>query len=231
MNMDLLNALTTEMTSKESVAALAKNAKVSQKKASSVVTEALPVLLQGLTNNSSTQSGASSLLHALTQHTSTDSLASQIAGADTQDGSAIIGHILGDNSASVMGDLAAKTGLTKGKIGTILASLAPALLSGLSGITNASQNQNTSGGLDLSGLGSLFGSLLGGGNSGGSILSLTPSQPQQQPQQQASSGLDLGGLVGSLLGGLGGSQQQAQPQQSSGFDGSALLSNLLGFMK
>ena len=75
------------------------------------VASAIPVLLQSMTSNASTKKGAASLLEALTQHTSKDSIESQIANADEADGNAIINHILGSNSKSVVSALSKQSGL------------------------------------------------------------------------------------------------------------------------
>ena len=218
--MNLLNMLTNAMTTDDSVKALSKRSGADGAQLGQLISLALPLLIQGLTNNASSQGGASSLLGALGQHTSTAPMASQIQNADLNDGSAILGHIFGGNLNNVTGQLSQQTGLTNQQVGSALSSMAPGVLSGLSAATQTAQTQQQ-GSLDLSdlmqlfggqpvqqqssGIGNLFGSLLGGG----------------QAQQQQSSG--LGSLLGSLLGG-GQQTQQAQP---SGFDGSGLLNLLL----
>ena len=224
--MDLLNALSTEMTSSESAKAIAKKAGIKKNQVSDVVSAALPALLQGLTTNTSSQSGAASLINALSQHTSTDSVADQILNADTNDGSAIINHILGGNTESTVTSIATQAGIDKDKISSVLFSIAPALLSVLSGTTSAVQNQSSQGsGLNLAGLGSLVGNILGGGQS-------------QASSTASSAGGLLGGLsslgnIGSLFG--GGSSAASDGANNSGntggIDGSALLSNLFKFMK
>ena len=217
--MNLLNMLTNAMTTDDSVKALSKRSGADGAQLGQLISLALPLLIQGLTNNASSQGGASSLLGALGQHTSTAPMASQIQNADLNDGSAILGHIFGGNLNNVTGQLSQQTGLTNQQVGSALSSMAPGVLSGLSAATQTAQTQQQ-GSLDLSdlmqlfggqpvqqqssGIGNLFGSLLGGG----------------QAQQQSSG---LGSLLGSLLGG-GQQTQQAQP---SGFDGSGLLNLLL----
>ena len=209
------------MTTDDSVKALSKRSGADGAQLGQLISLALPLLLQGLTNNASSQGGASSLLGALGQHTSTAPMASQIQSADLNDGSAILGHIFGGNLNNVTGQLSQQTGLTDQQVSNALSSMAPGVLSGLSAATQTAQTQQQVDLSDLmqlfggqpaqqsqsSGIGSLFGSLLGGG------------QAQQQTQQ--SSG--LGSLLGSLLGG----GQQAQQAQPSGFDGSGLLNLLL----
>ena len=220
--MNLLNVLMNSMTTDDSVDALSRRSGVDGKKLGGLIALALPLLLQALTNNASSNNGASSLLGALGQHTSTAPMATQIQSADLGDGSAILGHIFGGNLNNVTGQLSQQTGLTDQQVASVLSSMAPGVLSGLNAATQTAQNQQDT--FDLTdlvqvfggqpvqqqqntGMNSLLGSLLGGG--------------QQPQQQQQSSG--IGSLLGSLLGG--------KPQQQSGFDGSGLLSLLLNAMK
>ena len=209
--MDLLNLLMKSLITDDSVSSLTKKTGGSKSQITKLLILALPLIIKALTKNASSQSGASSLLGALTQHTSTNTLANQVANANQQDGSAILGHIFGNNMSSVTNGLAQQTGLTSSQVNTGLSSLAPAVLSGLSAATNATQS---SGGVDLTSLlntfagqqqqqsttGSLLGSLLGG------------SQPQQQS----------GGLLSSLFG--GGQQQQ----QQSALNPISLLGSMMG---
>ena len=85
-----------------------------------------------MTSNASSQQGAASLLGALAQHTDTASVASQIANADTADGNAIIGHILGSDQAATVSQLAAQTNLSEEQVSSVLGNIAPALMSSLS---------------------------------------------------------------------------------------------------
>ena len=217
--MNLLNVLMNSMSTDDSVKALSKRSGVDGKQLGGLIALALPLLLQGLTNNASSGDGASSLLGALGQHTSTAPMASQIQSADLGDGSAILSHIFGGNLNNVTGQLSQQTGLTNQQVNNALSSMAPGVLSSLSAATQTAQGQQDNfdltdlvqlfGGQPVqqqqsSGIGSLLGSILGGGQ-----------------QQQQSSG--LGSLLGSLFG--------AKPQQQSGFDGSGLLSLLLNAMK
>ena len=217
--MNLLNVLMNSMSTDDSVKALSKRSGVDGKQLGGLIALALPLLLQGLTNNASSGDGASSLLGALGQHTSTAPMASQIQSADLGDGSAILSHIFGGNLNNVTGHLSQQTGLTNQQVNNALSSMAPGVLSSLSAATQTAQGQQDNfdltdlvqlfGGQPVqqqqsSGIGSLLGSILGGGQ-----------------QQQQSSG--LGSLLGSLFG--------AKPQQQSGFDGSGLLSLLLNAMK
>lgn len=157
--MDLKKMLLNSMGSDESVEALAKKSGSTTKDASSFISSALPMLLSHLTQNASTESGAASLANALTQHTDTSPMANQIANADTDDGSAIIQHILGNDSPQAVNSISEETGIGSGQINGLLSSIAPALLSGISAAAGSAlgggQGQQSSG-FDLSGLLGLF---------------------------------------------------------------------------
>ena len=194
----------------------------------------IPLLIKYMTRNAAQQGGAASLLSALTQHTSNRSMEDQINEVDSEDGSKIIGHILGDDKDEVAERLAKQSGLSKVAVLAILAAIAPSILNALSAAnqTQVQQQQaaaaannsvgdfsslmNLFGGQQQvqqqvqqpqSGLG-LLGSLLGGGQ-----------QQVQQPVQQPS-GL---GLLGSLMGGNAVQQQAQQPLTEASIDGTELL--------
>ena len=216
--------------------ALSKRTKVGKEDVAKVLSAGIPALVGGMRRNAGAEAGAASLSKALADHSADDvtNPAAFLKGADLKDGKKILGHVLGDDQKGLVDEISRASGVTKGKTTTILALVAPLLLSLLG------QNNGSSGG----GLLGLLGGLLGmGGQSSGGLLGglLGGGQQQQQPQPQ-SSGL-LGSLLGgnansnasiasglfsSLLGGGGSSQnnaggnviqlaeQQAQEPQSSG---------------
>ena len=139
--MDLLSLLLNSMTSSNSIDALSNNAGTSPDATSGLVSAALPLLLNAMTSNASTEDGALSLLNALGQHNDSSDIASQLAGADMDDGNAIIGHILGNNTDSVVEMLAGQNGVSNEQASSLLGNLAPALLSSLSAATNQAQTQ------------------------------------------------------------------------------------------
>ena len=214
--MNLLSLLLKSMLTDSSVSALAKKTGLSTKVLKKLIPLAIPLLIKFMTNNASSQSGALSLLGALGQHTNKRTLAEQIDEADTEDGSKIIGHIFGNQSASAIGNLAHQTGLNTSDVSSALSAMAPALLSGLSGATAsvASKPQvDLSDGLDLSDLMGMFGGM----------------QAQSQPSSAGLlSGLLGGGgssMGGGLLGSLlGGSAHQAE--NDNAVNGNQLLSLL-----
>ena len=76
--MDLLSSLLGSMTSSTAVDSISQKSGGSSDQVSSLVSAALPLLLGSMTNNASTEKGASSLLNALSQHTSTAPVEEQI---------------------------------------------------------------------------------------------------------------------------------------------------------
>ena len=159
----------------------------------------------------------------------------QIQDADEADGTKILNHIFGNDKDQVYNFLSHQSGMNNNQVNSVLSSIAPAILSGLSAATTSASHQvNLSDGLDLSDLmgmfggsqpqqqsGGLLGSLFGGGqqqqqqSSGGLLGSLFGIGQQPVQQQQQSSG----GLLGSLFG-IGQQPVQQQPQQSGGLLGS-----------
>lgn len=251
--MNLLSVLLKTLMADGAISALAKKTGIGGAALKKLLPLAIPLLLKAMTNNVSSQSGVQSLLGALTQHTSTKSMPEQIAEADQEDGSKILGHILGGNAASELNGLAAQTGLSANEVGSALSGIAPALLSGLSAATSSSGaagKVDLSDGLDLGDVmamlgggqsaapaGGLLGSLLGGGqsnaSSGGLLSSLLGGG-----QSNASSG----GLLGSLFGGsqnsapaagglLGSLLSGGIQENDNSLNGNALMSALLSAMK
>ena len=191
--MSLLETILSSMITDDSVASLAKKTGASSDKMSGVVSAALPFLMQAMTSNASSSDGAASLLGALAQHTDTSSIAQQIAEADADDGSAIIGHILGGNTENVVSQISEQTDMAPEEISSVLNNIAPAVLSSVSAANTAQvqQAQQPAGGL---GLGSLLGGILGGGSqSSGNLLGslLTGKDPQAEASIDGSSLLNL----------------------------------------
>ncbi len=237
--MDLLNMLMGSMSSSSSVEALSGKTGASKSVVSSLISAALPMLLSALTSNASSQEGAQSLLGALSQHTSTETMASQISNADEADGHAIIGHILGQNTDSVIQSLSQQTGASTSQVNSLLGNMAPAMMSGLSAATTSANSAATNtaasaGGFDFTDLLGAFG---GAQTSAAQAQPVTPFETTTQTPSQGG----LGGLLGGLFG--GSSVQEQAPQTSSPMelfggassgssdDGSSLLNSLLGFMK
>ena len=182
--MSLLTELVGAMTAQAPVNDLSNKVGGSNAQISSLISAALPLLMQSMTNNASSPAGAASLLSALAQHTNTAPVAQQISNADLIDGGKIIGHILGNNSASVMNSLAQQSGLNTNQVSSVLGSIAPALMSSMSAATLQKPSVDLSDGLDLKDIIGIY-------------SAFNSSKPQQQTQNAAN---PLLGLLGSFLG-------------------------------
>ena len=205
---NLLQVLLNSFTQQSAVDAASKKTGVKGVNVLTILSYALPLIIRYMTKNASSANGAQSLLGALSQHTSTKAMPEQIAAADTNDGAAIIRHIFGDSQDNAVNEIATKANVPAADVTSVLASIAPTLLSSLSAATTASSqaqaNQkkgvDLSDGLDLSDLAAIF-----------------------QSTQSSKNG--IGGILGTLLGGA--------PQQTAtaNDDGTQLLSSLLSLMK
>ena len=228
--MNLLSLLLKGMTTTASVNALSQKTGISAKTIKKLLPLALPILLKAMTSNASSSSGAQSLLGALTQHTNKKPLEDQISNADEKDGAAIIGHILGGNTAAVSNQLSSEAGISSNEVNLLMSLIAPAMLSSLSAAnTTAQQAQaaqagkkpgkkpgaakpGTKPGADAEVL------TLGGQPSGGGFadfLQMFGAFQEPEVQESASSA----SLLQTLLGGKEDAQQNS--------NGSALLNLLL----
>ena len=197
--MSLLSTLIGSMSTDASVDAVSKKTGISKLAIGGLIAVALPLLIKKLTSNAQSQQGAASLLGALSQHTDTNAVADQIASADTADGSAIIGHILGSDQQGAISQLAAQSNLSEDQVSSVLANIAPAMMSSLSAANteNLQLNQQQAEAPSSGGISSLLGGILGGGSSSG------PAS-----------------LLGSLFGG-------GKKDDDADLDGTALLSLLM----
>ena len=201
------------------VKAISKRTKLPAGDVAKVMSYGIPILVGGMNRNVATAQGEQSLSDALRYHSGDDvsNVGKFLKGADLKDGKKIIAHVLGGDQEDVVDQISRASGVSKGKTTSILALLAPLLLSLLGG----QQNQGGSN-FNLSSL--LLSMLLGGGmqqqtqqpNLLGSLLGGGQTQPVQQTQQPD--------LLGSLLGG-GQTQQVQQPQQQPS---GSLFSSLFG---
>jgi hypothetical protein len=117
------------------------------------------------------------------------------------DGSGILGHILGGNQNQVQNSLSQKSGMDIGSIGTILKVAAP-LIMGYLGKQTRQQNVT-----DSSGLGNMLGGMLGGSDGGAKQQSLIESFLDSDGDGSILddvASMALGGKSGGLGGLLGG---------------------------
>ena len=103
---NIIGMLAGELMSGSSVKQVAKAAGVNEKQAENLMGNAIPLLVQAMSDNAGTKVGAESLYEALGQHSNGLSAAEQLDRADLEDGDRIIGKILGDNKQGVTEALA-----------------------------------------------------------------------------------------------------------------------------
>ncbi|WP_028892495.1 DUF937 domain-containing protein [Tenacibaculum sp. 47A_GOM-205m] len=185
-------------------------------KTSSVLTMALPVLMKAMQRNASSSEGAEGLMSALNKHDGgiLDNLGDLFNGGVNsdvlQDGSKILGHVLGNKQQGVEQVIGQKAGIDTNAVADILKTAAPILL-GLLGKQKRETNVNNTGDL-----GSLLGGLLGGNSNereqsfleqildadgDGSIVDDVAGMVLGNA---SSSKQNSGGLLGGLLGGVFG---------------------------
>ncbi|WP_299011526.1 DUF937 domain-containing protein [uncultured Tenacibaculum sp.] len=185
-------------------------------KTNDVLTMALPVLMKAMQRNASTPEGAEGLMGALNKHDGgiLDNLGGLFSGgvnADViQDGSKILGHVLGNKQQGVEQVIGQKAGMDTSSVADILKVATPILM-GVLGQQKRQNNVSNSG--DLSGL---LGGLLGGSSTekeqsflekildadgDGSIVDDVAGMVlgNASSSQQKSGGL-LGGLLGGVFG-------------------------------
>lgn len=167
-----------------------------QNKTQDVLTMALPVLMEAMKRNAATPEGAQGLMGALSnKHDGSilDNLGGLFSGgvddAVMNDGSKILGHVLGNKQQRVEQTLGAKSGMDASSVGQILKVAAPIIM----GVLGKQTRQNNVS--SQNDLGSLLGSLMGG------------NSPQQE-QSFLTSILDADGdgsviddVAGMVLGG------------------------------
>jgi len=178
-----------------------------------VLSMALPVLMKAMQRNASTPEGAAGLMGALSKHDGgiLDNLGGLFGGgvdqSVTNDGSKILGHILGSKQSGVEQVISQKSGVDAGAVGNILKTAAPILM----GVLGKQSQQ--SGVSSANGIGDLIGGMLGGSSTSneqsfleqildadgdGSIVDDVAGMVLGGGQQKS------GGLLGGLLGGLFG---------------------------
>ena len=217
---DLTSVLMQSLLGGDAVGKVSEQTKADSSQIQQVIAAALPLLVSGMTQNAQTDEGAESLNNALEQHAvkDTSDIAKLIEEVDAEDGKKVVGHVLGDKKSDITKALAKKTGLTSKQVMSVLAIIAPILLSML-----GSHKQENN--VQSNGLGGLLGSLLGGdaaasNNNNGFGLDDVASLLLGGGSSSSNSG---GNLLSSLLG--GGNSSGGNNTASLG---SSLLGSLLG---
>ena len=227
--MDLLNMITGLLTSNSSVDALSAKTGTDSSQTKGILSAALPMLFGALTDNASSEAGASSLLGALSQHTNTARIEEQISNADAEDGSKIIAHILGKKQSEVVKAISAKTGSDEKQVSALLSNVAPGMMSTISAAATAAKAQQKKAikvgqaaiKVDSAARAQKAAVKAAEDAKAAKDAAIAKAAEAKASGEKAAAGLDLTGLLGGLLG--GGSSKE----ESSGGLGS-LLGGLLG---
>ena len=200
-----LKKLTSTLLSSDSIKGLSSATGVSKGDVSSVLTEALPALLNGANGQAKDSGTAKGFAEALAQHAKDDTgnLTSFLGNVDLGDGAKIIGHLLGSDKDSLTKTVAKKTGVSASKIGDILSAAAPLLMSLLGQQADEDEEKE-------SGVGALLGNLLDNVDVGDLLSSLTSTntstststgkKKKKAAKKDSDSGASgLMGLLGKLL--------------------------------
>ena len=190
-----INSLLSTLLSSDSVSGVSKATKADDKEVQSVLNAALPLLLKGAKKQSEDKDTAESFATALLSHgkKDTSNLSSFLKNVDLDDGSKIIGHLLGKDDDSVK-KIAKSSGVSAKKTGDILSAAAPLLMS-LLGQESASKKSDNNVALEIAGallknvdVGDLIGDLLGGDN--------------KKKKSSKKKDNDAGEIIGDILGAL-----------------------------
>ena len=125
-----LEALAKTLLGGDSLLGISQASKTSSDDVTSVLSAALPLLLQGASKQSTNAKTQQSFVEALTSHakTSTSDLSSFFNKVDADDGAKIIAHLLGNNDKAAE-KISKKSGVDAAKVAKILAVTAPLFMS------------------------------------------------------------------------------------------------------
>lgn len=192
--MDITSLIGTLLSS-DSISGVSKSTKSSSSDVMSVMTAALPLLLNGAKAQAEDESTAASFSKALATHGKKDTsdLSSFLGNVDLEDGSKIIGHLLGNDSDAIK-TIAKQAGTNTKTASNVLSAAAPLMMSLLGQKDNDDDDDNALGSIAAAliknvDVGDLIGGLLGGGTS------------KKKASSKKSNGTAeiLGDLLGSLL--------------------------------
>ena len=194
-----MNSLLGTLLSSDSVSGVSKATKADDKEVQSVLNAALPLLLKCAKKQSEDKDTAASFATALLSHgkKDTSNLSSFLKNVDLDDGSKIIGHLLGNDDDSVK-KIAKTSGVSAKKTGDILSAAAPLLMS-LLGQESVSKKSDSNVALELAGallknvdVGDLIGDLLGGDT----------KKKKTTKKSSKKKDNDAGEIIGDILGAL-----------------------------
>lgn len=151
-----MNSVLKAVMSTDALGQLSKTTGIDEKAAAAVLTEVLPLLINGAKSQSTNKDTATSFIEALATHGEKDSsdMAKFIKNVDVADGAKIVKHLLGSKEEASAKKVAEKNGIDVKKIATIMAVAAPIVMNqlGKSAKTKAKKNDSADIGSVVSGL-------------------------------------------------------------------------------
>ncbi len=196
--MSLLESLTQQLGG-ENLSALSKQLGLNENQTSSAISAALPMMIQAMNRNTSSEEGAASLAGALERDHDggiLDNLGGFFSQQDNGAGPGILNHLFGGKRNMVEQGVSQMSGINSQQAGGLLENLAPVLM----GFLGQQKRQQ---GLDIGGIASLIGGFTGqasqsGGNSSAAMSLLNGILDKDGDGSMLD---DIGGMLGGLFGG------------------------------
>ena len=192
INLMDLSKIAGSLLSSDSIKGLSNLTGTSTKDITSVLTNALPSLLKGVTEQAKNNVTAEGFAKALAQHAKDDtsSLSGFLGKVDLADGAKILSHLLGSDKEETINRAVVASGVSANNVNAILSAVAPMLLSLLGEQTEEDGNQE-------SGVRGLVGNLLDNVDVGNLLSGLTNASADKDDKKN-----DAGGIIGGILSGL-----------------------------
>lgn len=123
-----ITTLMNAMLSSEGITGISQATQVPTNDVSSILEQALPMLLQGANQQATSKDTAAGFVEALTDHAQDDTtdIAKFLQGVDLEDGAKIVKHLMGANAPA---SVAKTTGVKKAQANDVMSAAAPLLMS------------------------------------------------------------------------------------------------------
>jgi hypothetical protein len=186
-----INSIMKTMLGSDAVKGISSAAGTTQKSVKSVLSSALPSLVDGAVKQAQDKATASSFVKAINDHAgdNTRDLGSFLSGVDLSDGSKIIGHLLGSKKDETVKKAAEEAGVTKAKANGILSAAAPLFMNLLGNQASSGSDAQSN---NASGIGGLMSTLLSNVDVGslltGLISSVSTNTADEEETQTTTTG-------------------------------------------
>lgn len=201
-----LQKLTSTLLSSDAINGLSKRSGASTSEVKKVLGQALPALLGGADEQAKGADTSAGFAAALSSHAKSNTLdlSDFLGNVDLEDGSKIIGHLLGGSTDKTTKTVAKKAGVSNSKTSTIMSAAAPLLMSLLGQQADEDDDKD-------SGVGALIGTLLSNVDVGELLVGLLTDDDNTKKKtsgkkttkkassKKAAGSSDLGSIVGGLL--------------------------------